>query len=335
MNKRALGTLLDDPDEFVNRVVDVISAISTINAVSRAGVIAAVLEGPSTLDALASRSGMPAAELGRILDFLAAHEMLERNSDGRFAPTRRTAQMQEIASLMACCEYAIASGSKLLQGLKQGKTPFQVLHGEPVFEYFSNHPAEAAMFGDFMGYMTRRILKFILSKHRFEPFATVADIGGSLGDFLLAILEHHPGTKGILFDRPEVVEMARPGIGASQLAARIELVGGNFFEAVPSADLYVLKQLLHDWHDDECLQILRNIRAAINPGGRLAVIDHLLAEVPTPDEGQATDISMMVWDTGRERKQLEFEALFAVSGFRLDRISRNPNGHSVIEAVPV
>jgi hypothetical protein len=191
------------------------------------------------------------------------------------------------------------------------------------------------MFGDFMGYMTRRILKFILSKHRFEPFAAVADIGGSLGDFLLAILEHHPGTQGILFDRPEVVEMARPGIGASQLAARIELVGGNFFEAVPSADLYVMKQILHDWHDDECLQILRNIRAAINPGGRLAVIDHLLAEVPTPDEGQATDISMMVWDTGRERKQLEFEALFAVSGFRLDRISRNPNGHSVIEAVPV
>jgi len=155
-----------------------------------------------------------------------------------------------------------------------------------------------------------------------------------MGVFLLGMLEQHPGARGILFDLPDVVEIARPMVAASPLAERVEIVGGSFFESVPAADLYTLKQILHDWHDEECERILRSIRAAINPGGRLAVIDHLLGETPQPDEAQSTDVAMMVWDTGRERKQSEFEALFAATGFRLDRVTRNPSGHSVIEAVP-
>jgi hypothetical protein len=171
--------------------------------------------------------------------------------------------------------------------------------------------------------------------HPFQPFAAVADIGGSGGDLLLAVLEQYPGTRGILFDLPEVVERARPVIAASPLAERVEIVGGSFFERVPVADLYLLKQILHDWHDDECRQILGQIRAVIAPEGRVAVIDHLLGDVPAPDESQGTDIAMMLWDTGRERKRHEMEAVLVSSGFRVDRVTANPAGHSVVEAVPV
>jgi hypothetical protein len=156
-----------------------------------------------------------------------------------------------------------------------------------------------------------------------------------MGDFLLGVLAEYPGAKGILFDLPETVTMARTAIAASPLAGRVEIVGGSFFEEVPSADLYTLKQILHDWHDEECEQILGNIRRAINSGGRLAVMDHILNDTPAPDEAQGTDVAMMVWDTGRERKLADFERLFAATGFAIDRVTRNPGGHSVIEAVPV
>jgi hypothetical protein len=125
------------------------------------------------------------------------------------------------------------------------------------------------------------------------------------------------------------------GIKAAPEGDRVEVVGGSFFEEVPKADLYLIKMILHDWDDAECVKILETIRKAIPLGGRIAVIDYLLPEVPTPTEGLSMDLAMMIWDTGQERKLSEFEALFAAAGFRLDRVSENPHGQSVIEAVPV
>ena len=186
-----------------------------------------------------------------------------------------------------------------------------------------------------MGLMTRRMERFIFSQHRFGPFATVADIGGSMGDFVLAMLREYPGTRGVLFDRPDVVELARPAIAASPMADRVDLVGGSFFDSVPAADLYTLKQILHDWDDHEATAILRCIRAHMNRAARVAIIDHVLGDVPEPTESLATDIAMMLWDTGRERRLGEFSALCAQAGFRIDRLTRNPNGHSVIEVVAV
>ena len=93
--------------------------------------------------------------------------------------------------------------------------------------------------------------------------------------------------------------------------------------------------ILHDWNDEECTRILAAIHRAIDPRGRLAVIDHILSDAPAPDEAQSTDLAMMIWASGRERKLSEFEALLTASGFRLDRVTENPNGHSVIEAVAV
>jgi hypothetical protein len=115
---------------------------------------------------------------------------------------------------------------------------------------------------------------------------------------------------------------------------RIDIVGGDFFESVPAGDLYLLKMVLHDWNDAECVAILKNVRAAMLPHGRVAVIEFLLPEVPAATGVHVMDVAMMIWATGRERRLSEFEALFAQAGFRVDRITENPKGQSVIEAVP-
>ena len=331
-----IGDNFDSLDDLFLWGNNVIFGTAVINALIEGGVIAELLAGPAGVEELASNCSLPVDELARMIDFLLAHELVERGADGLVHATARTARMQEAAAYFRHLSVSKTASNGLLEALRTpGKTAFEVGFNQPIFEYFKSHPAGAAAFADFMGFMTRRVERFIFRQHRFEPFATVADIGGSNGDLLLGMLEHYPDTQGILFDMPEVVANARGRIEASPLADRVEIVGGSFFESVPAADLYLLKQILHDWDDEECLAILRSIRTSIAQDGRLAVIDHLLAEVPQPTESLVTDIAMLIYDSGRERKQSEFEALFAKSGFRLDRITRNPSGHSVIEAVPV
>lgn len=333
-NRIVFGNLLDDPDSLFNCMNAAIFGTGAVNLINRAGVTERLLQGPATTADLAGLSGIPAASLERVLDFLQGHGVVERQSDGRWAGNARTIAAHDARGMLANVETSSMANSAWLAAMRGGTNPFEAYFGQPVFEYFATRPERSALFGQFMGWMTRRVTRLLFAEHRFAPFATVADIGGSMGDLLLAVLAEYPGTRGLLFDLPETVDLARPVIQASPLADRIDLVGGSFFEAVPAADLCLLKQILHDWTDEECCAILATIRKAIPPHGRLVVIDHILSEPPAPDEAQGTDMAMMVWAGGRERKLAEFAALFAATGFAVERVTRNPSGHSVIEVRP-
>ena len=67
------------------------------------------------------------------------------------------------------------------------------------------------------------------------------------GPFLAAVLAAHRAARGVLFDRPEVVALARPVLEAAVVAEQCEVVAGSFFDAVPGGgDAYLLKYILHD-----------------------------------------------------------------------------------------
>jgi len=107
------------------------------------------------------------------------------------------------------------------------------------------------------------------------------------------------------------------------------------FESVPDGgDIYLLKSILHDWDDAECVQILRNCRRAIVDGGRLLICDNLVKPANQPDGAKWGDLMMLVVLTGRERTEEEFRALFAEAGFSLTRVIAT-GGIPIIEGVPV
>jgi hypothetical protein len=153
-------------------------------------------------------------------------------------------------------------------------------------------------------------------------------------------LRAEPELHGILFDLPSGWDGASATLGTAGVAARCRLVRGDFFESVPEgSDAYLMKQVLHDWADDEAVAILRNVRRAMPPEGRLLVVERMLPELASTEDAQTllVDVLMFVVTGGRERTEREFRGLMDAAGFELSRLTAPipPFDYRVIEGAPV
>jgi hypothetical protein len=99
------------------------------------------------------------------------------------------------------------------------------------------------------------------------------------------------------------------------------------------ADGYLMKYVLHDWTDAQCLQILGHCRDAMADGGRVLAVDHVIPKGNAANWGKLLDINMLVLTGGRERTREEFRDLFAGAGLRLARVLPTACPLSILEAV--
>jgi hypothetical protein len=153
---------------------------------------------------------------------------------------------------------------------------------------------------------------------------------------LSLVLQKYPDMRGILFDLPTVVEGAPTFIKRYGLEGRIDVRSGDFFESIPSgADAYLLKHILHDWNDEDCLPILKNIYAVAEPGTKLLVVDPVIGARNEHEFAKILDIQMLVHVHGKERTQAEWKELLHAAGFQLTRIVPTPSFAHVVEAVPI
>lgn len=339
--ERTLRQLLESPEDFGRWFEHALISTIVMIAICETRALHHLGDEPLKTEELAARAGLPTPELHRLLVYLTVQGLLERDDEGRFRHTDLSRMLQpdhpmSLLPSMFASSMSLEVGLSLGEALRRRENPHVVRYGKDIFERMGELPGEAELFGRFMAQTTVLAEQFIFERHMFAPFELAVDVGGSQGALLRRLLADRPAARGILFDLPAVVEQAPSPDEAGDAAGRIELVGGDFFASVPAGgDLYLLKQILHDWDDDQCIAILRNVRRAIAPGGRLAVIDRVIPEAMTPHSAFEYDIFMMLLTNGRERRRSDFEALFAASGFQLDTLSDNPAGPSVIEAVPV
>ena len=166
------------------------------------------------------------------------------------------------------------------------------------------------------------------------------DVGGGQGALLAAALEAHPGLRGILFDLPHAANAASDFLSQRGLADRAQFVAGSFFESVPrGGDAYVLKSVLHDWGDPECLAILQQCRTVMGPADRLFIIERLL-QAPTlagydSRAWARSDLNMLVTHATRERREGEYGNLLRCAGFELTRTLPLAMGLTAIAASTV
>lgn len=330
-----IGEHFDDLQELQAYLLQSQNANAVLLAVARLRLLDGLDDGPKTAAEIAAAAGLRADKLFRVLRFLAAQAIIDCDEQGRFVHTARSRLLQSCQSGLRFIRESIGAASGLAECLETGRPAFDCSFGMPIFEYLSRHPETVRYFGDLMSRTTAIVEAFVFGNHRFEPFELAVDVGGSHGRLMMHLLSRHPTARGIVFDTPNTAEQAAAMLAGSAVADRAEARGGDFFAAVPAGgDLYLLKQILHDWNDEECVRILQSIRAAISDRGRLAVIEYLLPERPVPHSGFAMDVHMMVLSTGRERTLSEYTSLFEAAGFVLDRVTGNPEGQSVAEVIP-
>jgi hypothetical protein len=295
--------------ETASDLMKLINGFQVSQAISVAatlGIPDLLRHGPRRCHELADAANAQPGALYRLLRALAAVGVLEEQQDRQFA---LTALGQPLASEEASSRNAWArlmgqlnywsAWSDLLGSVQTGETAFNRVHGTSVWSYRAEHPRDAATFD-----------RAICRAQRYR-------------------------LRGILFDQPHVVTKARH-LACATLADRSEVIGGDFFVAVPaSADAYLLKWILHDWDDERAIAILRSCRRAMSSTSRLIVVEYMVAPPNEGPEGKFMDLNMLVITGGAERTREEFDRLFEAAGFKLVDATPTTMHATVLVAMPV
>ncbi|ESW14070.1 hypothetical protein PHAVU_008G250600 [Phaseolus vulgaris] len=215
-------------------------------------------------------------------------------------------------------------------------TTFEMAHGKPFWEYAGSDPRFNILFNDAMASDAQLVTSVVIEKCKgvFMGLESLVDVGGGTGTMGKAISKSFPQLECTVFDLPHVVS----GLQGSE---NLKYVGGDMFEAIPPADAILLKWILHDWSDEECVKILKKCKEAISrkgKEGKVIIIDMVVDKEMKDDESFETqlffDLMMMVLFNGKERNKKEWVKLISSAGFNNYKITPVMGIRSLIEIYP-
>jgi C-methyltransferase len=332
--------LLPPPMSMMEMIVSGWPA-QAITAAAELGLADALAGGPLPLDELAARVGADADALGRLLRALTGRGIFRRRRDGRYALNSIAATLRSDAPI-SLKGAALFQGSQeqrerwtlLAESVRTGQSIVPGLRGKDGFDYLLEIPDHAELFDQTMTSLAQMTVATVLASYDFAAHRTIVDVGGGEGTMLAAILAAAPRSQGILYDVPRVVETAPKVLRGNNVADRVQILEGSFFNCVPGGgDAYVLKNIIHDWADDTALQILRNVRAAAGPRATLLLIEMVVREHRRDGPENWVDLEMLLNLGSRERTRAEFRNLLGQAGFRMTRVVPTASPLSVVEAV--
>lgn len=211
---------------------------------------------------------------------------------------------------------------------------FESSNGEDLWKYGQANPSHSKLFNNAMSCIARMTIAAIISDcpEVFDGLTSLVDVGGGDGTALSMLVKAWPSIRGINYDLGHVVSEAPAYTG-------VKHVSGDMFHRIPKADAAFLMWVLHDWGDDESINILRNCRAAIpKDGGKVIIVEAVIEE---DDGDKLKDISFMMdlvmiahTSTGKERTLEEWGHILKKAGFSRYTVKPIRDFRSVIEAYP-
>jgi hypothetical protein len=325
------------------RVRDGLIVHQALYAVAKLGVADLLNDAPHTTTQLAAQLQVHEPALHRVLRALASRGIFEEIAPHTFANNALSAYLRtgvsgSVRSMVIFwgTETHYRPFGEILYSIQTGQPARSKLLGMDGWEYLQQNPEVARIFDDAMTDFSALVGPAIASAYDFGHWGSIMDVGGGNGILLAAILKLHSGLRGVLADRPQVLERAKQrGFLSGEFEARSAMLPCDFLREVPSGcRAYLMKHVIHDWDDELAHTILANCRRAIPADGALLLVEWALPEGNLPSTGKLLDVVMLVMTGGKDRTIAEYSQLLASAGFRLNRVTPTSTDLIIIEALP-
>ncbi|KAF4615894.1 hypothetical protein D9613_011400 [Agrocybe pediades] len=232
------------------------------------------------------KTGIHRHKIGRILRLLVSKHTFKEVSEDVFANNRLTAKSGVyLADILTDKDWG--------HSLASNQTALNRYTGYPgtMWEYFESEDTvgsqRGARFGRGMmgwtGVLESNALVCDYPWHELPSNASFCDVGSGVGTMSMELAKAHRNLRFVLHDKPERLKQAEhevwpkllPGVLAER---RIEFVPLDFMKESPESgcDVYFLKNIIHDWSDEEAITILKNVRDAMAPHSRVLLQEYIL-----------------------------------------------------------
>ena len=283
---------------------------------------------PRSLSELCQSSNLDPDNTQRLLKFLSFLGYV-RLDDDEISLTQKGAKLASSSSYLNWVKTELSEAywkiwPNLTLAIRDRGVPFEHEWGKQFFDYLASNATLGKHFHDAMTAFSDEEGPQIGKAINTKNCAAICDVGGGNGTLASCLDQIHPGKKYMVFDRYE-------GKLPEMDSENISFVDGNFFEERPPvADIYILKNILHDWPDEDALAILKNVASAMKADSKLYIVEIVL----DPEEffGHGLDLVMMALFAGKERTQEQFQTLAAKAGLSLELTAYVDGKLAVLEA---
>jgi ubiquinone/menaquinone biosynthesis C-methylase UbiE len=293
---------------------DALHAAATVSAAHRLGLLAALEAGPMRAEDVARDCDLDVQRTSILLGALAAMGLVDRSTDGRFESA-----VPKLSVLGAIG----ASADLLVEAVRTGRAPLEC-----------DVPAGASRFyPDTVSYLATLTSTAAEAVAEYLSGADqILDVGAGAAPWSLAFARRAPSCRVTALDFASVLALTRRAVDEAGFADQFEYLAGDAFEvSLPPAtyDLVLLGNLCHLFDPHANRRLLRRLRPAIRPGGRIAVIDVLPSHDPAVNRSvQLYAAGLMtrtssggVHDEGSYRAWLEEAGFYEI---RVHEASRTP-----------
>ncbi|MEM9925955.1 MAG: methyltransferase [Cyanobacteria bacterium P01_D01_bin.50] len=301
-----------------------------------------LVNGSKTAEELAEETGTYAPFLYRLLRFLTGLNVFTEDENKRFGLTSLSSVLRSDVPdsprewvMFNAQSWRWEVWQAMMDVVVTGKNSYEHVYKKNVYQVFAENPEYALGFTKAMKSWSSSVPEAIVDAYDFSNAQTIVDLGGGMGSLLASILQANPTAKGILFDQPPVVEMAKQELSNLDIAERCSFIGGNFFENIPTGgDVYIFSCVLNDWCDDDCIKLLKKCRTAIAPGGKILIIEQLIGDVNEPTIGKFVDMMMMLETFGPIRNVDRWSKLLDTADLKIANVTHtNAVDSSLIEVI--
>jgi hypothetical protein len=307
-----------------------------IHVAAELGIADLLRDKPMSVEKLAQRTKTHAPTLYRLLRALSAVGIFAEIDDQVFdlSPLAQCLCSEAMRPLvmMFLSDWHDKAWSNLAYSVRTGKPAFDHAFGKGAFEWMEENPEARSILDRGQGLKAIGFAEAVIEAYDFSDISSICDVGGGQGTFLIQLLANYPHIMGIVADLQGAVVSAEKAIVKADLHDRCKAIPYDFLkDAPPVCDAYFLVNILHDWEEEICCRILKNISQAMNADSRLLIVEYLLETGPGFSVAKLLDIEVLVMGGGRERTVDEYKALLDSVGIAVSKVVPTNRGPALLE----